>query len=220
MTEKKPTPDWERIERDYRAGVKTLRQIAEEHGISHVAINKRAKKEGWSRDLSGKIAAKAEELVTKEAVTKSVTSETKVTERQIVEANAQAIVAVRLGQRKDIRRARGLVMTLLEELEGSCGGDQVALLQQLGEMMRDPDQFGRDKLNDLYHAVIGLPGRAKTMKDLAESLSKLIDKERQAFGLDKDASEEDRAPALTDAQRASRLATLLAKARQAEADGS
>ena len=47
--------DWERIELDYRAGIKTLRQIAEENGISHVAINKRAKRDGWTRDLSAKI---------------------------------------------------------------------------------------------------------------------------------------------------------------------
>ena len=50
MTDKKLTPDWERIELDYRAGVKTLRQIAEEHGITHGAINKRAKRDGWARE--------------------------------------------------------------------------------------------------------------------------------------------------------------------------
>ena len=44
--------DWERIELDYRAGIKTLRQIADEHGISHVAVAKRAKRDGWTRDLS------------------------------------------------------------------------------------------------------------------------------------------------------------------------
>jgi len=44
--------DWERIELDYRAGIKTLRQIADEHGITHGAVNKRAKRDGWERDLS------------------------------------------------------------------------------------------------------------------------------------------------------------------------
>jgi hypothetical protein len=48
---KPAAPDWERIELDYRAGVKTLRQIAAEHGITHGAINKRAKRDGWERDL-------------------------------------------------------------------------------------------------------------------------------------------------------------------------
>lgn len=84
----RPQVDWDAVERDYRAGVKTLRQMADEHGISHVAINKRAKRDGWSRDLAAKIQAKADELVTKNAVTKPVTVETKVSERDIVEANA------------------------------------------------------------------------------------------------------------------------------------
>ena len=60
--------DWERIELDYRAGVKTLRQIADENGITHGAINKRAKRDGWERDLSDKIQRKADALVSKAAV--------------------------------------------------------------------------------------------------------------------------------------------------------
>ena len=43
MTEKKQ-PDWEKIELDYRAGIKTLREIASEHGLSDGAVRKRAKR--------------------------------------------------------------------------------------------------------------------------------------------------------------------------------
>ena len=42
-------PDWEGIETAYRAGVMSLREIASQHSISHVSINKRAKKEGGGR---------------------------------------------------------------------------------------------------------------------------------------------------------------------------
>lgn len=55
-----PAPDWEKIELDYRAGIKTLTQIAAEHGISHVAIIKRAKRDGWERDLSHRRAHRPE----------------------------------------------------------------------------------------------------------------------------------------------------------------
>lgn len=180
----KPAPDWEKIELDYRAGIKTLREIAADHGISHGAINKRAKRDGWSRDLSAKIAAKADELVSKSAVSTPVSSESRIAERDLIDANAQAIVSVRLSHRKDIQRSRRITMGLLEELEQQTGVENVALLEQLGELMRREDDRGQDKLNDLYQKIISLPGRAKTMKDLGESLRVLVTLERQAFGLD------------------------------------
>ena len=180
----KKTPDWERIEADYRAGIKTLRQIAGEHGVTHGAINKRAKRDGWSRDLSSKIAAKADELVSKSAVSTQVSTDSRISERAVIDANAQAIVSVRLSHRRDIQRSRSITIRLLEELELQSGRENTELLEQLGELMRREDERGQDKLNDLYHKIISLPGRAKTMKDLGESLRVLVTLERQAFGLD------------------------------------
>lgn len=215
VSNKRPSVDWEAVERDFCAGILSLREIAELHpGTNHVAISRKAKKEGWLRSLTGKIQAKADELVTRQSVTTDVTAFARVSERQIIETNAQAIVNVRLSHRADLGRGRNVVAALLAELETQCGSDNAALLEHLGEMMRDPDEFGNDRLNDIYQKIISLPGRAKTMKDLAESLSKLIDKERQAFGLDKDSKEEDKTISLTDVQRVSRLATLLEKARR------
>lgn len=187
------TADWERIELDYRACIKTLRQIADEQGITHGAINKRAKRDGWERDLSQKIKAKAEALVSKAAVSKEVSKERRIAEREVVEANACAIVEVRLGQRRDIQRSRAVSMALLEELEAMVGSDTVELMSQLGELMRKENDRGTDRLNDLYHKIISLPERAKTMKDLGESLRVLVALERQAFGLDdKDNATTDR----------------------------
>lgn len=213
---RKPAPDWERIEVDYRAGVKTLRQIADENGISHGAINKRAKRDSWERDLSAKIQAKADALVSKAEVSSKVSRETLATEREVIDANAQAIVQVRLAHRTDIGRSRSIVMAMMAELEASCGAENAELLASLGDMMRSPDEYGRDKLNDLYQAVVSLPGRAKTMKDLAASLVSLIDKEREAFSIGEKGKGGDEAPGsgaslrdLTDAERAVRLSRLL-----------
>lgn len=58
MAERKQI-DWEKIELDYRAGIKTLRQIADEHGISNPAISKRAKRDDWSRDLTARKESRA-----------------------------------------------------------------------------------------------------------------------------------------------------------------
>lgn len=182
-TIKPSAPDWERIELDYRTGLKTLRQIADEHGITHVAINKRAKRDGWSRDLSGKIAKKADELVTKSLVTKLVTKESRISERELIDANAEAIVRVKLSHRKDISRSRAILMRMFDELELTCGSENAALLAELGEIMREPDDRGQDKRADLYAKLLSLNGRSVTMKNLSESLKGLVALEREAFNL-------------------------------------
>lgn len=70
------TPDWEAIESACRAGLMSIREIASQHGITHGAINKRAKRDGWERDLKAKVKAKADALVSKCEVSKQVSTET------------------------------------------------------------------------------------------------------------------------------------------------
>ena len=113
----KAAPDWERIELDYRAGIKSLRQIADDYGISEGAVRKRAKRDDWTRDLSGRIQDKAEQLVRKEAVRSLVRTDGAITERVLVEANAKAAADIRLSHRRDIARAKGVANGLLDELE-------------------------------------------------------------------------------------------------------
>lgn len=173
--------DWESVEKEYRAGVKSLRQIGEECGCSHVAIQKRASSEGWVRDLSAKIRAAAEAKVTKDAVTNLVTVETKIAERELVEANAELQASIVRAHRKDISRSRRLALALLEELEQQT--DNRDLYEQLGVMLANPDDKGIDKLNDLYRKVIALPSRVESIKKLADTLKTLVGLERQAFGL-------------------------------------
>ncbi|WP_176510156.1 hypothetical protein [Pseudomonas urethralis] len=175
-------PDWEAIERAYRAGVLSVREIAAAHEVSHTAINKRAKREGWDRDLKAKIKAKADALVSKREVSTEVSSKQAETEREIIELNAEVIANIRMAHRGDISRSRRLTNKLLDELEGLT--DNRHLFEELGELMREPDDNGFDKRNDLYNKVIGLPGRTKTMKELAETLKTLVALERQAYDLD------------------------------------
>lgn len=183
---KPKTTNWECIELDYRAGIKALRQIADEHGISEGAIRKRAKRDDWTRDLSERIQDKAEQLVRKEAVRNSVRKEATVTERVLVEVNAQAVADIRLAHRKDIQRARTLTNSLLSELEAQTDPDTLVMLQELGELLRKEDSTGQDRRNDLYNKVISLSERSKTMKTLADSLRSVVDMERTAFGMDKE----------------------------------
>ncbi|AWQ42494.1 hypothetical protein CAL61_05680 [Enterobacter hormaechei] len=175
-------PDWEAIETAYRAGVMSLREIASQHGISEGAIRKRAKRDDWSRDLNAKIQQKADDLVRKQEVRRTVRNESTLTERVLIEATAEVIATVRMEHRGDIRRARELTNTLFDELGAQCA--DVSALEQLGDIMFDPDDKGRDRLNEIYQKVISLPSRVKSMKDLSDSLKTLIGLEREAYSIE------------------------------------
>jgi len=204
MTEK-TTPDWERIEQLYRAGVLSVREIGGACGVSHTAINKRAKSGGWERNLKAKIQAKADALVSRAEVSTEVSKETLATERGIVEANAQVIANIRISHRTDIGRYRKLANSLLEELEGLT--DNRDLFAQLGDLLRSEDDNGQDKLNDLYQKVISLPSRTKTLKDLGDTLKVLIALERQAYSIDDEQPVDDRSK-LTEEELDRRIAKL------------
>lgn len=186
---KKPESDWSLIEADYRAGIKTLRQIASEHDITEGAIRKRAKKEEWSRDLSERIRQQADDLVRKEAVRTEVRNESRVPEKEIVRANADMQAGAIIAHRKDIQRYRNLCQALLAQLEAETGEPE--LFSQIGELLAAPDDKGMDKLNEAYHKAISLPSRIDGVKKLAETLKTLIALERQAFGIDDRAGAED-----------------------------
>ena len=187
MAERKKI-DWEKIELDYRAGLKTLRQIADEHGISHVAINKKAKAEEWSRDLSAKIQKKAQDLVTKNLVTKEVTKEKVVTERQIIDANANVVANVDIRQRKDVARYQDLMNKLFDELDTISGQDNADALEQLSVMIENEGLASEDALIQ-FKRISSLGSRVKVAKDLGDTIAKLIPLERTIYKMDKEVEE-------------------------------
>ncbi|CQJ12964.1 hypothetical protein ACU75N_003255 [Yersinia enterocolitica] len=177
-------PDWEAIESAYRAGLMSIREIASQHGITHGAINKRAKRDGWERDLKAKIKAKADALVSKREVSTQVSTEKALSERILIEANAEVIANVRMEHRGDIRRAREITNALFDELGAECA--DIESLRKLGELMLDPDENGRDRLNEVYQSIIALPERVKAVKALSDAMKNLIGLERQAYDIGED----------------------------------
>lgn len=207
MTDKK-TPDWEKIEKLFRAGVLSVREIAAAHGVSHTAINKRAKAEGWVKDLKAKIKAKAEEKVSKAVVSSQVSTETRLEEKQIIEANATVIANIRLEHRKDIAKQRSLTTKLFEEIEHQT--INLELYEQLGALCHAPDDKGQDKRYELFTKVIGTSSRVDSAKKLAETLKTLIALEREAYALDTvDKTPDNPIDDLSDDEIGARIISLL-----------
>lgn len=188
------TIDWEAMEPDWRAGVVSVLQLSKEYSVSRAAIIKHWAKEGVERDLSAKIESRVDALVTQALVTPEVTQEQRVTERRIVEANAEMLAEKIVNQRADISRARTTVQRLWAVVEAEL--DFPEEFDQIGEILRDQNDSGQDKLNDLYRAAISIPQQVKNVKLLAESLKTLIELERKVLKIDTTPDPSDSAKAL------------------------
>lgn len=96
-------PDWEAIERAYRAGSLSIRAIGELHGVNHATILKRAKKEGWARDLTEQVRTATKQKVTT-AVTTGGNQSKVVTDAEIIEEAASQGAAIVLAHRAGLAR--------------------------------------------------------------------------------------------------------------------
>lgn len=177
--------DQEALQAEYETGVLSFRELARKFGLDpkkgHVQIKRLADRKGWTRDLNAKIQAKAEAKLSRTVLPVERQAAPKIADAEVIEANAHAIMLVRSRHRRDIARGMGLTVKLLDELEKQT--DNLDLLDQLGELMFQPDDKGKDRLNEVYQAVISLPERTKTAKALSETLKNLIGLEREAYNI-------------------------------------
>jgi len=108
-------PDWEAIERAYRAGLLSVRAIGESHGVNHATILKRAKKEDWRRDLTDQVRAATKQKVTTAVTTKGNQSKV-VTDAEIIDEASDQAAAVILAHRVGLAQWRGIADKLSEVL--------------------------------------------------------------------------------------------------------
>lgn len=152
--------DWEAIEADYRAGIKTLREIAAEHGIAHGTITQKIKKCGWKRDLSHKIKRQAE------ALSSRLTSNLDLDDEQaVINANAQFIVSVDLEHRMGCEKARSIFNAMLDEMKG------VDLDFQKRVMTLEKLIAAQDRLYSLERKILKLESQATNPPNTSLSVS-------------------------------------------------
>lgn len=150
--------DWEAIERDYRIGQLSLRQIAVKHEVAVSSIVKKQKAGKWTRDLSEQVRVQTKaELIrlaaekARENATKSVQSDA-----ESIQAAAHTNVEIISAHRHDIQIEADRTRKLAEKVDALMGATvlakDVALL-------------------------------ASTHESLVRSRARLIALEREAYGI-------------------------------------
>ena len=104
--------DWEAVERDYRSGQLSLRQIAGLHGCSDGAIRKRAKKHKWRQDLTEEVRKETAAILAEE----ELEPDHRTTQRDVIDHAAARAVGVIREQRTKLLELNQTRNTLLGKL--------------------------------------------------------------------------------------------------------
>lgn len=161
--------DWDAIERDFRIGKLTLREMAAKHGVAVSSVKLKAQKLGWTRDLT----------------------------QAVMVATKAALIAASQQRAEDIGREIG--QQSAAQVEGAVKAavsDNVAIVmshrRRLGELAAAVDEAqGRvlgfsDKLVDIREAAVFV----QAVGNLANATKVLIEQERKAHGLDDQARQQ------------------------------
>lgn len=167
--------DWEAIERAYRAGGLSIREIAKANGVSDTAIRKKATACGWERDLTARVNEKARIALVRDGVRTANPQ----TEQEIVDDAASQVVAVVRSHRKRITLQTGLIDLLAEQLVSVAGKRE-----DIEEAIFDETALDKDgRRRQAMMRAVSLPTHASTAVNLANALKTLIGLERQAFNI-------------------------------------
>jgi hypothetical protein len=177
MTAKQP--DWEAIERAYRAGSLSIRTIAERQGVSDTAIRKKAKALGWARDLSDQVRKEVRSKLVRGEVRNDQGANCEL-DAEIIEEAAEEGARVVRSHRRDIRKATNLANLLMDDL--------LSTIQRREEIEEDIEAETSEDNNGMRRAsmlaAVSLPSNSKTLFQLSSAMKNLQVLERQAYSLD------------------------------------
>jgi len=161
--------DWEVIERDFRAGILTFREISTKHNISTSTLNVNAKKFGWVRDLTEAINKRTQQKISEIDI------------RHIIEQNATE------SAQKTIQTAQDAI-----ELAANIKTDIVIKHRSIVKEGLENAAKIEDKFNLIMEQaaeIRDIVTVTTAFKNLIDAKSKLIEMERKSFKLDAEAEE-------------------------------
>jgi hypothetical protein len=168
--------DWDAIERDYRTGQFSNRELSSKHGVSHVSIGKRARKYGWRQDLSEDVRRETRARLIDDAargVTSGVTTGNQGSQEAVRKAG-EATAGIIISHRKQIDRMRNVAERQLELIDQMLNGDEEAKTKAMERLCLSKGD-----------------GMAVHLRTAIELVERVIRLERRAWGLDDEERRED-----------------------------
>lgn len=179
--------DWEAIEREYRAGQMTVRELSAAFGTPRGTIASRAKRKGWERDLSGKVKQAADAQLLKDSGA-SADSDAD-SEHDLVRTAAARVVEI-------IRQHRGTLGQLHETSKKLLG-----LVTRYADIAEKQSKAKTDAAREKFNAEMASLRTAfgetpiAAINKLTAAVERIVNLERKAFNIeDKDRTPDDSVP--------------------------
>lgn len=162
--------DWAGINKEYRAGQLSNVEIGKRFGVSEGGIRRRAKKEGWNKDLSDAVRKMVREKLVRTEVRRD--NAKKVPDEEIIDEASDRWLEVATLHRADIKRLRTMEQDILRELgDKETPPTKLHVCQYQGDVIETP-------------VKIPVTERAAALNNLANVQHKRIALERTAWNLD------------------------------------
>lgn len=184
--------DWGAIERQYRLGKKSNKQLGDEFQVDSSSIGRRATKYGWVVDKSKEVDAVTNTLLIQNA---SGNANPNATPTQLeIKAAGQASADVVLRHRRDIGRMRGAWLDVMEDIDllnSQAGRDAIATKEEMlaaGPEGETPEEEARRiaRLERKLERIFSVSDRVDNAKKAGELLEKIVRMDREAFSIGKD----------------------------------
>ena len=165
--------DWETIEKEYRLGQKSMRNLAEQHNINASTISRRSKKFKWVQDKSKEIRQRTNATLITQQYNNTPTPED-------IEVAVKTNVKIVEDHRKKLKRTKVVADILLGQLEeAATKRDEIS-----EDIIKETTQDKTTQRRNLMFKAISLPQHSSILKDLSYSLKNIIPFERQAYNID------------------------------------
>ena len=134
--------DWEGVERQYRIGQISVAHLAVKFGVERASINRRAKREGWTRDLTDQVRAATKAALIADAKIQAgsllaeKSQERAKKDSEAIDAAVDENRRIVSGQRKRIGALTAQFDTLVGQLSSVTADPQLSAEAGLHALMR------------------------------------------------------------------------------------
>ena len=203
--------NWLQIERQYKSGVLSIREIAREHNVPESNVRLKAKENGWRRDLTKEVQQRTrakliESLAQPDSTDAALKNLKDSTDEEILEQAAKTQVTVVREHQRTLGQGHKLTLRMLDELDATT-----SLRGELSDLIVAKVDVKNQKA---IMRAVSLGGRAAVMRDLAQAARTWVTLERQAFGIADDKRRDTDSDKLNEMTSDELRAQILAEAKE------